>query len=796
MKSNESFASRLEKLPASTIKRFASRMGFSSTSGKSDLIEAMAKADDFDTRLVSLLVSLRPEARMYYLSALLACDGNEDTPPPPSEKIIDELTETGLAYSKRNKDDASPVSGIQVVPFDVFRDKPRIPPDVDSKVEINRFLLDVVRLMQFVRQRPPRVHLDGSPGVRFLSQLEKIVPFGSEYGSRKQQNYLTVLYWLSIEIGLIRLQGKEILIGANTERFFAHPLHRQIQEMFEAYLRAPGFCELSLSERVALRGKPSPGINDIPDTPRITSARRLIAENLAAVHRGEAWLSLTDFLRFTRMRTPDIIVKAVQEEEAGRTAMAYRGVFSETPSDMHDGMPRSGNWEKFEGEFISHALWVLAAIGIVELSEDGAFVRLTPEGLYCLGLSPEPRRGKPEAKCIVVQPNFEIVVYPEGASPERLHFLGSFADLVSDQESLAYRISQDSIYRAAEAGLGYDDIIQYLEYNTRNALPENVVASLKDWCARCSMVFFSLTCDVIEFDSGDTPDDLAASVRCLYKSSRYAVVEHDSFRPPRDSQVVDHRGRRRCASVSADGTITVDKRRADVFLVDALRVFCRAISDNADTFVGSLLPQNEARHSEQSGDLVNLLTQIAGDLPPTVLMKLASSGAKFPPLRFFNAIAVALPEEAKQFGLDTALLAPVAIGRIKDYWVLRSQDWDRIRRRLDDMKISVEAVDPHLAESSEGGSVMPPKTRIENSLITSKEEILRKIKDAVETRSELELKYRVPEGDKIMVVRPLQIHPTASDSLVEAYDLAARLQVLLTGSNIVSVRNFVRRQPR
>lgn len=88
---------------------------------------------------------------------------------------------------------------------------------------------------------------------------------------------------------------------------------------------------------------------------------------------------------------------------------------------------------------------------------------------------PESDRAK-----LLVNPDFEVLVFPE--VPEETSWLMSFiADRIDSDRVKRYRLSRESVKRGVVAGLSPEEVLHFLETNTRGAVPPNVLFSLKEW---------------------------------------------------------------------------------------------------------------------------------------------------------------------------------------------------------------------------------------------------------------------------------------------------------------------------
>ena len=96
---------------------------------------------------------------------------------------------------------------------------------------------------------------------------------------------------------------------------------------------------------------------------------------------------------------------------------------------------------------------------------------------------------EPPVAELFVQPNFEILV-PRGLDLKPRFQLERFAELVSVDQMLTYRIGRDSVYRAAERGMESGEILSFLETYSKVPLPQNLRYSVSDWAGRYGEIRF------------------------------------------------------------------------------------------------------------------------------------------------------------------------------------------------------------------------------------------------------------------------------------------------------------------
>jgi len=147
------------------------------------------------------------------------------------------------------------------------------------------------------------------------------------------------------------------------------------------------------------------------------------------------------------------------------------------------------HWEAVEGEQLKHvAGGSLRWLGLTDVGTDGeraASFRLTQLGAALLAGADGPPA--PPVEPLVVQPNFEVVA-PLFASPYARFQLGRIAEHTSRDTAEVYRLTKRSIQAALERGISYEDAVRFLREYSAQELPQNVVASLREWAGQHGQV--------------------------------------------------------------------------------------------------------------------------------------------------------------------------------------------------------------------------------------------------------------------------------------------------------------------
>jgi len=133
----------------------------------------------------------------------------------------------------------------------------------------------------------------------------------------------------------------------------------------------------------------------------------------------------------------------------------------------------------------------LYLLGLIDLGYDKAgrpvAMRLTTSGARLLGVE-RPGSGHVPSERLVITPDFEVVLFPNGDDGELIHALDRFCVREKQGSLLHFRITQDGVVRALRSGLGLDDVLQALETHARTPVPQNVAFSIRDWALRAGLM--------------------------------------------------------------------------------------------------------------------------------------------------------------------------------------------------------------------------------------------------------------------------------------------------------------------
>lgn len=223
------------------------------------------------------------------------------------------------------------------------------------------------------------------------------------------------------------------------------------------------------------------------------------------------------------------------------------------------------DWLNRERMWLDHALttWCYF-LGIVELGlQDNApvAVRLTDLGraiLHGEAAAAVPTTATTGSAAWIVQPNFEVVVYLDRASPEQLAFLEQHAERFQTQQHIAqYRLTRAAVYAALESGSTLDRLLTVLENGGDRPLPQNVVAELREWAALREQVTLYRRARLIEFADASSRDAAAQRLSARPIGDRFLLVGAEQAKRIAGSRVDYAAAPVKCLSADEDGVLTL-----------------------------------------------------------------------------------------------------------------------------------------------------------------------------------------------------------------------------------------------
>ena len=289
-------------------------------------------------------------------------------------------------------------------------------------------LTDVSHFLRFVAGNPIRVTHGRTIHRAAYGRILEGLTF-REDALVDRTEVFQVVYDLAVSLGLVET-GEERLLSLTRLglQWDTVPLQRKVRLVYDHFL----------DER-------RPDHRDFHDRP----LRRLLAARLAETPQGR-WVGLKTLPFLARN---DYL--AGLEEEGVRAA--YRNRFQQTFDP-----PREETNDLAES-LVDWSIGRLYLLGVVDVGfhgQEAAAVRLT------------------------VNPDFEVLLLPEGDVNEVAHTLDRFARRVRSDEVTRYRLQREDVERAIVQGMSVEQMLSFLEERCRTPVPQNVSFSIREWGGR------------------------------------------------------------------------------------------------------------------------------------------------------------------------------------------------------------------------------------------------------------------------------------------------------------------------
>jgi len=374
---------------------------------------------------------------------------------------------------------------------------------------------DLMVMADQLSRAPVRRLKSGSPGKRFLTRAASQMRVPVDISSVKRMETsgrLLFLYELLEAMGLLKVRHDRVTTAQTADEFFRRPPHERLPHALEAWRNLTRYNELyQVPELIFEREFPDyergdGKSDDLPSPEGLLKARQFLLSLVAAMPPG-GWVPADEIIAAAYLLDDAFLIKPPQSYYYDYAPL-YHGIWAADEAQAagmwSNGLDRAGSWDLVEGGFIRQVLADLHVLGLVdrgETTEGLPLVRLNEVGAWLVGHGPRPDLAPPSDGSVVIQPNFDIIVFPEGQDVSLLWPLMQAAEPISHDVALTFRITSDSIYRAAQRGTSADAVLSLLRRHSRSPIPANVVQAMSDWDHRYQQVAITTFADLIEADS-------------------------------------------------------------------------------------------------------------------------------------------------------------------------------------------------------------------------------------------------------------------------------------------------------
>lgn len=132
----------------------------------------------------------------------------------------------------------------------------------------------------------------------------------------------------------------------------------------------------------------------------------------------------------------------------------------------------------------------LHLLGLVDLGfRDGALagIALSIKGAALLGELPSLVAAG-ATSTLVVNPDFELLLFPGADGEEAVHYLDRFARRTVSDRVYHFRLGEEELRRGLQSGLELAEVLAWLEERARAPLPRNVLWTMKEWGDRAGVI--------------------------------------------------------------------------------------------------------------------------------------------------------------------------------------------------------------------------------------------------------------------------------------------------------------------
>ncbi len=267
-------------------------------------------------------------------------------------------------------------------------------------------------------------------------------------------------------------------------------------------------------------------------------------------------------------------------------------------------------------------------------------VRLSPIGRWLISGEPSPPAAEHFPQTLLVQPNFEVLVFRQGLTPDLIADLTNFARWKSHGAACQMELGADRVYRGLESGLDLEDIVRLLQQHGMRPIPENVLDALRTWANKRERIVIYSDVVIIEFaTSADMEEATRRGLVEVRLNDRLGLVRDEStldYRHFRLTGTRDYSDRpERCLTVGDDGlTLIVDSGRSDLLLETELAQLTEPIEQTPERRTYRLTREALLRAGDERQSLAGIeewLMQRAGQplSPAARLLAAAENSVAF-----------------------------------------------------------------------------------------------------------------------------------------------------------------------
>lgn len=471
--------------------------------------------------------------------------------------------------------------------------------------------------------------------------------------------------WLALarRVGLIKLDaGGERLLAADPEFWTENEFHLP-QMIATSWLALQNWHELQSGSKAVNQAESAAAY--------IRPALLLWLSTLAEAE----WVALEDLAGRLTAHWPAWVRLSLNVEPDESSRQAPRPVARGRSRARTDLSPRP----KAVGILEAILLGAAYPLGLIRTGEEAStkrrVVQLSALGRYVLAAGPTPPPRPAFEQFLFVQPNFEVIAYRQGLTPQLVGRLSRFAWWTQIGSALELKLSRESIVFGLDRGAKPKWMLETLTRHSQHPLSRGVVDAITNWAERRERVIFYAATTLIEFGSQTDrdralelwpPDDEVPPVPV---AERFLLVEADRAVPYARLRLTSSRDYRRppevCVAVERDGvTLALDPARADLLVDAELAHFAdplpmpepalahRPVSTGRRFQISGASLQRGIGHRTDASQLSEWFERRTGEkIPPAVQLLLAARSSRAARIKAARLVVLTLPNPVLLEGL-------------------------------------------------------------------------------------------------------------------------------------------------
>lgn len=423
--------------------------------------------------------------------------------------------------------------------------------------------------------------------------------------------------------GLLSLEQGRLVPAHSIGQLSLRPSHEPVTALLRGFLTAGEWCEWPAG---------TDGCPGYRGSNYVRARGALWGALLALPEAGDGFFSLSSLSRALFARVGEWVAldrQPIRPSEYGLRGEELRLATARWQTSL------AASWEKHEAAWLESAFrtW-LYWLGLVEIGTGGGVVstfRLTELGRAVL-LQPPRAASANDAPVAsgpawVVQPDFEVTVYLERATPRQLALLERWAERRQVQRHVVqYRLTREAVYRGLEAGNPLDELLDGLRAGNDRELPQNISAELRGWAARREQITLHRSACLLEFaTAAEREAALAAAQLDGEPVGERFLLLRAAVGTAEPEVKIKLRARFRydqplpaCLSVSARGALRVTTRHTDLLLRSELDAWATPVGNDGWQLTAASIGAAVAAGCQTDELFALLQERLVEPLPPAL----------------------------------------------------------------------------------------------------------------------------------------------------------------------------------